>query len=105
MQKRRLFFVVFSVVGVVVEIALNVDDGGTLVAGAGGQVAQGADQVRQAAGGSALGDHVAHQRAAVLSGDAALDGLPQLLAVQTGEIVIARYFSFNSLGVPSRPAV
>ena len=30
MQKRRLFFVVFSVVGVVVEIALNVDDGGTL---------------------------------------------------------------------------
>ena len=62
MQKRRLFFVVFSVVGVVVEIALNVDDGGTLVAGAGGQVAQGADQVRQAAGGSALGDHVASTR-------------------------------------------
>ena len=54
MQKRRLFFVVFSVVGVVVEIALNVDDGGTLVAGAGGQVAQGTDQIRQAAGGLSL---------------------------------------------------
>ena len=98
MQKRRLFFAVFSVVGVVVEIALNVDDGGTLVAGAGGQVAQGADQVRQAAGGSALGDHVAHQRAAVLSGDAALDGLPQLLAVQTGEIVVRQVLQLQFVG-------
>ena len=98
MQKRRLFFAVFSVVGVVVEIALNVDDGGTLVAGAGGQVAQGADQVRQAAGGSALGDHVAHQRAAVLSGNAALDGLPQLLAVQTGEIVVRQVLQLQFVG-------
>ena len=37
-------------VGVVVEIALNMDDGGTLITGAGGQVTQGADQVGQAAG-------------------------------------------------------
>ena len=43
-------------VGVVLKVALYQNYGGALVAGAGGQVAQGADQVRQAAGGSALGD-------------------------------------------------
>ena len=46
---RRLFKI--YLVGVVIEVTLDMDDGGTLVAGAGGQVAQGADQVGQAAGG------------------------------------------------------
>ena len=32
------------IVGVVIEVALDIDDGGALVAGAGGQVAQGADK-------------------------------------------------------------
>ena len=42
---------------VVVKVPLNQDDGGALVAAAGGQVAEGADEVGQAAGGSALGLH------------------------------------------------
>ena len=50
-------------VGVIVEVTLNVDDGGTLVTGAGGQVAQRTDQVGQAAGGGAFGGHIAHQAA------------------------------------------
>ena len=48
-RKRRFFLYHDLVVGVVVEITLDIDDGGALVAGAGGQVAQGADQVGQAA--------------------------------------------------------
>ncbi len=38
-------------VGIVIEVALNIDDRGTLVAGAAGQVAQGADKIRQVPGG------------------------------------------------------
>ena len=41
-------------VGVIVEITLHQNDRSALITGAGGQVAQRADQVRQAAGGSAL---------------------------------------------------
>lgn len=37
-------------VGIVIEVALNIDDRGTLVAGAAGQVAQGADKIRQVPG-------------------------------------------------------
>ena len=47
-------------VGIVIEVALNIDDRGTLVAGAAGQVAQGADKIRQVPGGRTLGHHVAH---------------------------------------------
>ena len=48
-------------VGIVIEVALNIDDRGTLVARAAGQVAQRADEVRQVPGGRTLGHHVAHQ--------------------------------------------
>ena len=37
-------------VGLVIEVALDPNDGSTLVAGAGGQIAQRTDQVGQAAG-------------------------------------------------------
>ena len=46
---------------IVVEIALDEDDGGALVARAGGQVAQRADQIGQAAGSGTLGHHLANQ--------------------------------------------
>ena len=49
------------VVGIVVEVALDVDDGRALVAAAARQVAQRADQVGQAAGCRALGHHVADE--------------------------------------------
>ena len=45
--QQRLLFKLVILVGVVIEVALNVDDGGALITGAGGQVAQGADQVSQ----------------------------------------------------------
>ena len=61
------------------------DNGGALIAGAGGQVAQGADQVGQAAGGGTLGDHLAHQ-IAVLLGDLVLDSFLQCIAGQMGKI-------------------
>ena len=64
------------------------DDGGALVAGAGGQVAQGADQVGQAAGSGALGGHGAGQVA--LLADLFLDGGLQSVAGQVGEIVVSQ---------------
>ena len=83
--------------GVVVEIALNVDDGGTLVARAGGQVAQGADQVGQAAGRGALGGHFAHQ-GAVLLFDLVFDGIPQRLAGQGGKVVVRQILELELVG-------
>jgi len=61
--------------GIIVEVALHQHDGGALVAGAGGQIAQGADQVGELAGRGALGDHAALQRGAVLGGDTGGDGV------------------------------
>ena len=49
-----------SLSGVVVEITLDIDDGGTLIAGTGGQIAQRTDEIGQAAGRGALGGHLAH---------------------------------------------
>ena len=57
--------------GVVIKVALNVDDGGALIAAAAGQVAQRTDEIGQVAGGGALAHHVAHQAAGVLFPDAA----------------------------------
>ena len=69
-------------VGVVIEVALHQDEGGALVAGAGGQVAQGADQIGQTAGGSALGGHGACQIA--LFSDLLADGFLQRFAGKVG---------------------
>ena len=58
---------------------LDKDDGGPLVAGAGGQVAQAADQVCQAAGRGALAGHLALQ-VCIFVRDAVFDGGCQLIA-------------------------
>ena len=61
--------------GIVIKIALNVDKRRSLVTGAGSQVTQRADQVRQAAGCCALRCHTAHQAGAVFLSDFGLDGV------------------------------
>ena len=58
-RKRGLY--IYSVLAVVVKIALNKNNGGALVAGAGGKVAQGTDQVGQLSGSGTLGCHIADE--------------------------------------------
>ena len=82
--------------GIVVEITLDVDDGSTLVTGAGGQVTQGADQVGQAAGGSTLGSHGACQIA--LCPDCALNGSLQIGAGQGSEIIVSQILQLQLIG-------
>ena len=53
LARGRSRFVMFGTglqAGVIVKIPLDMDDGGALVPGAGGQVAQGADKIRQVPG-------------------------------------------------------
>ena len=76
------------VVGIVVEVALNVDDGRALIAAAARQVAERADQVGQAAGRRALGHHVADQALAGLLADALFDGFLQRLAPEITEVIV-----------------
>ena len=76
------------VVGIVVEVALNVNDGRALVAAAARQVAERADQVGQAAGRRALGHHVADQALAGLLADALFDGFLQRLALEIAEVIV-----------------
>ena len=83
--------------GVVVEVALDVDNGGTLVAGAGGQVAERTDQVGQLTGGSTLGSHLTNQ-VAVLFTDLGVDRLLQLLAAQSGELVVCQILQLQLVG-------
>ena len=73
--------------GVVVKITLNQDDRSTLVAGAGGQVAEGTDEVGQLAGRRALGCHVADE-AAFLCLDALGNGCLQRFAGKIRKIVV-----------------
>ena len=88
-----------SIRGVVVEIALNIDDGGALVAAAGGQIAQGADEIREAAGGGALGDHVAHKGSlGVLLADLLGDGLLQRLAAEVGKVLVGQILQLQLVG-------
>ena len=44
----------FPLIGVVIEVPLDVDNRSTLIAGSGGQIAQGTDKVRKSSGGSTL---------------------------------------------------
>ena len=85
-------------VGVVVEVTLDIDDGGALVAGAGGQVAQRANQVGEPTGSGTLGYHVAHQAGAVLLLNLLLDGIPESLAGEGGEVVVRQILELQLVG-------
>ena len=82
---------------VVVEIALDVDDGCALIARTGGQVAQRTDQVGQAAGGCTLGCHLANQIVVLLL-DLLLDGLTQCLTGQVCELVVGQILQLELVG-------
>ena len=73
--------------GVVVKITLTQNDRRSLLAGAGGQVAEGTDEVGQLAGRRALGCHVADE-AAFLRLDALGNGCLQRFAGKIREIVV-----------------
>ena len=76
---------------------MDEDDGGTFVAGAAGQVAERADQVGELARRGALGDHLALE-IAVLGADARGDGVAELLAAETCEVVVCQIFEFQLVG-------
>ena len=85
-----------NLAGVVIEVTLNVDDGGTLITGAGGQVAQRTDQVSQAAGGSTLRCHAASQ--ITLCTDSLLDCCLQLFAAEVCVIVVSQILQLQLVG-------
>ena len=85
-----------NLVGVIIKVTLHQNNGGALIAGAGGQVAKRADQVRQTAGGSTLGSHRACQIA--LFADALLDGLLQRLTGQVGKVVVSQILQLQFVG-------
>lgn len=85
--------------GIVVEIALDIDDGGALVAAAGGQVTQGTDEIGKVAGGSTLGDHVAHQGdLGILLTDLLGNGLLQGIALEIGKVLVGQVLQLQLIG-------
>ena len=85
--------------GIVVEIALDVDDGRALVAAAAGQVAQRTDQVGEVAGGGALGHHASYQGLlGVLGPDLLGYGLLQRLAGQVGKFLVRQVLQLQLVG-------
>ena len=76
---------------IVVKIPLNVDDGRTLVAAAGAQIAEGADQVRKLPGRGALGGHLPLQ-VLILLVNLGGDGGLQLLAGEVRKVVVGQVF-------------
>ena len=86
-----------SVSSIVVEIALNIDNGSALVAAAGGQVTQRTDQVSKSAGGSTLGDHLAY-KVAVLLDNLTLDGIAKLLAGERSKLIVSKIFQLQLIG-------
>ena len=83
--------------GVVLEIVLHHDDWRALVAAAAGEVAEGAHQVRQAAGRGALAGHAALE-VGVLPADALTDGAGELLAGEAGELVVGQVLQLQLIG-------
>ena len=82
---------------VVVKIALNIDDWGALIAGTRGQVSQRADEVSQAAWGSALCHHSALEILClfVLIMDIFLDCVLERITGQVCKIVICKVFKLD----------
>ncbi len=80
----------YSLIGIVVKIALHQNNRGAFVAGAGGQVAKRTDQVGKLTGRSAFGCHIANQAAALFH-DTVGNGLLQLFTGQVRKIIISQY--------------
>ena len=76
---------------VIVEVTLNINERGSLVAGAGGQVTQGAEQVCQSSRCCALGRHLSDQ-IAVLFADCLFNRAFQLVTSELAEIVVRQIF-------------
>ena len=86
-----------KLLGIVVEVALNVDDRGTLVAAAGGQVAQRAYEVGEPSRGRALGCHLTLE-VAVLLLDLLGDSGLQLVAGEIRKIVVGKVLELELVG-------
>lgn len=92
-------FLIFVLVSVVIEIALNVNDGCAFVAGAGGEVCQGTEQVGDLARGGAFGAFGTFLgfRFEFLA-DTFLDFVGQFFGRQASIIVICKVFNFEFVG-------
>lgn len=86
-----------KLLGVVVEVTLNVDDRGTLVAAAGGQVAQRADEVGEPSRGRALGCHLTLE-VAVLFLDLLRDSCLELIAGEICKIIVGKVLELQLVG-------
>lgn len=87
----------FFLVGEIVEISLDEDDGRALVSAAARQVAQAADQVGQAAGSGALRLHRALE-VGLFVADVLGDGLLELAAREVAELVVREVFELDLVG-------
>ena len=79
---------------IVIKISLNIYERCALVSGTGCQVAQGAQQIGQAAWGGTLSGHLAYQ-VGILFFDGAFDGGFQFIASQVSEIVVGQIFELK----------
>ena len=84
-------------VGVVLKVALYQNYWGALVAGAGGQVAQGAQKVGKPARGGTLGGHAALQ-VGVLFAYGVFYCRAELLALEIREVVISKVLELQLVG-------
>ena len=75
----------YSLIGIIVKISLYQNNRRAFVAGAGGQVAEGSDQVGKLTGRGAFRRHVANQAAALLH-DTVGNGFFQFFAGKAGKI-------------------
>ena len=83
----------------VVEIALDPDYRGALVAGTGGEVAQGSQKVGQLPGGGALGGHVAY-KVGILCLYGIGDGVLKGVSGQVRVVVVGQILKLKLVGLP-----
>ena len=84
--------------GIVIEIALDIHNRCTLIAGTGSQVAQRTDQVGQSSGCCTLRFHLTHQTAAILLTDFLLNRIFQRFTGQAGKIIICQVLQLQLIG-------
>ena len=82
----------------VIEVTLDEYDRGSLVAGAGGQVTEGADQVGQLTRGGSFGFHLADQ-AAVLLLDSTGNRFLQSIAGEICEVIVRKVFQLQFINI------
>lgn len=89
-------------IGIVIKVSLHQYYGRAFVAGAGGQIAERADEVGELTGRGALRGHVAH-KVAPLGANAGRDGFPERFTREIAVVVVGQIFQFDFVGRADQP--